>query len=205
MRDRGSSKALLAVLLLLSLSGLAGTQTRQPVSFSTPPQTITLTIRSKGAQPRELVALVTYSLTSALPDDTLRGTLRISFVSVPNKNKPPVPLSAESLQGLPQSISKEEVPAGFLEQTACPKLKLQIGEVELEDSIVIGGFVIVVPEKRDDEVSQLLCFWTTQINSNRVRKGIVGKINDLIRTEIDPDSATISGHDLISKPARVEH
>lgn len=182
-----SCRALVAALLLLNSSGLAGTQTSQPVVFVTPAQTISLVVRSKAKEPRKLDALVTYTLTSAVPDDTLKGNLSISFVSIPKKSKAPVALNAEALQGLPQAISKENVPASFMNQTACPQLKLQFREVELEGSAaVIDAFVIVVPEMRDNEVSQLLCFWTTQINSNRVRKGIVAKINRLLKAEDDP-------------------
>jgi hypothetical protein len=179
--------ALVAALFTLNPNGLAGTQTRQPVVFSTPPQVASLTVRAPNAQPRRLDALVAYTLTSALTDDTLAGTLNISFVSISKKGKPPIPLTDDLLQGLPQTISRQNVSAGFVRQTSCPRLKLQIAEVALEGSAaVIESFVIVLPEKQDDEVSQLLCFWTTQINSNRVRKGIVARINRLIQVEDDP-------------------
>jgi hypothetical protein len=179
-----SSSVLVAALLISSPIGLAGAQTRQPVVFSTPPQTMRLNIRSSSGAPRKLDALVTYTLTSAVADDTLSGRLTISFVSISKKNKPPVPLPAEALQGLPQTVTKENVSAAFAKKTACPSLKLVIGPVELDGSPVsIEGLVIMVPEKRDDELSQLLCFWTTQINSNRARKGIIAKINRLLQGE----------------------
>ena len=176
------SRVLVTTLLLVSPDGLVGAQTRQPVVFSTPPQHVRVKTGPVGENQREIDALVSFTLTSALTDDTLKGTLKLSFVAKAKKTKQWVSLSPEALNGLPAALSRENVLAVFSKGTSCPRLKLEIAALELEGALgSIDAFPLFVDEKRDDEVSQLLCFWTAQVNSGGVRKGIIAKINKLVR------------------------
>lgn len=168
----------LALLLILTWSGPASGQSRRPVVFSTQPQRVELNLRYPDS-PSKVQARVTYTITSANPDDTLTGALVISFPGNPTKRRePPGKLDAE----LPHSVSETGVVASFHKQTSCPRLRIEVGPMELTihgKKVPVERFELAINETKD-EMPQLLCFWTKQINANGLRRGIVARINRLI-------------------------
>lgn len=168
----------LALLLIRASSGPVSAQSHRPVVFSTPPQKVELILRYPDSSSK-VEARVSYTITSANADDTLTGTLGISFPGKPTKRREP---AAKVEAELPHSVSETGVVASFHKQTSCPRLGIEVGPLELTihgKKVSIERFELAINETKD-EMSQLLCFWTKQINANGLRRGIVARINRLI-------------------------
>ena len=176
-------KVLVLAFLLLLTTGLTSQQTRQPVVFSTPAQPFPFTV---GAPSSETVITghVALTITSAHPDDTLTGKITVTF---PADEKHDGKGAKSPRVQPPPSFVLENVRVTFRKGTACPIIRVRIDPIESSANgmeIRSKRLTIDIRESRD-EVSQLLCFWTKQINSAGLRKGIIARINRLLSGE-DP-------------------
>ncbi|MEP7271349.1 MAG: hypothetical protein ABI882_07575, partial [Acidobacteriota bacterium] len=163
-------KALVLTLFLFAVTvavmGPARAQARRPVVFSAPTQTVKLRIRSADAGEIIRPARATFTLTSANVDDTLTGTLTLTFLDEARK-KAKGPDQTDSTQ-----ISTARVPApatltpmtevgvlaSFRKDSGCPVIRLEIGPLKLSPGGVelsIQTFRLVIHEA-PDEMSQLL-------------------------------------------------
>ncbi len=171
-------KVLVLAFLLLSTTGLTSQQTRQPVVFSTPPQPFPFTV---GSPPAETVITgnVALTITSANPDDTLTGKLTVTF---PAGEKHSGKAGDGPRVQPPPTFVLENVRVVFRKGTACPLIRVRIDPIESSaNGIQIRSKLLTIDIRESrDEVSQLLCFWTKQINSSGLRKGIVARINRLL-------------------------
>jgi hypothetical protein len=171
-------KVLVLALLLLSTTGLTSQETRQPVVFSIPPQPFHFTVGEPASQ-TVITGYVALTITSANTDDSLTGKLTVTFPAEEKK--------AGKTSDSPQALSLapfvlENVKVSFRKGTACPLIRVSVDPIESSTNgtqIRSKKLSIEIRESRD-EVSQLLCFWTKQINSSGLRKGIIARINRLL-------------------------
>jgi hypothetical protein len=140
-------------------------------------------LKSGESGDSEVRGKVTFTLTAANYDDTVVGTL--IFTISEEARKKIAEASGEPLSSIPAYVSRKDVTAGFRKGTSCPVISLEIGAVELEvcgAKLSFDRVVVNIIEVRD-EVPQLFCIWTRQINANRQRRGVIASINRLITVE----------------------
>ncbi|MCI0337973.1 MAG: hypothetical protein L0226_10370 [Acidobacteria bacterium] len=177
------SSAFLA-FAFLSISGITTyAQDTKPVVFTTPSKVAIAKLRAGETDSISLRGRATFTLTAANIDDTITGTL---VYSVPDDARQKLAqLTGKSLKAIPARFSKKDVIAKFQKGTACPVVHLVITATEIEvegTSIQFDRIVLDINETRQ-EMSQLFCAWTRQINANRHRRGIIAAINRLITEE----------------------
>ena len=128
-------------------------------------------------------ANVSYTITAANSDDTLTGTLTCVLTDAVRRKI--AEAAGRQLSEVPSTLAPKGILAGFRKSTACPVIHLELGPVKMDSAGVelqINRCVLEIKESRD-EMSQLLCFWTKQVNTARPRRGIIAKINRLITGE----------------------
>jgi hypothetical protein len=176
-------KVLILTLALLFSREAATAQTHPPVVYSSAPKTVSIVIHS--GKPNEMIvsARVSYTITAANSDDTLTGTLTCTLPDPARRQI--AEARGRQLAEVPATLAQKDIVARFRKSTACPVIHVEIGPVEIDAAgldLDLDRFVLEINESRD-EMSQLLCFWTKQLNTNRPRRGIISKINRLITGE----------------------
>jgi hypothetical protein len=187
-----------AFLILLMFCFKVSAQSVRSVVFTTAPKTVvakmTMSNNSgeNGQDARDnreennahIQGKISFTVTAANEDDTLTGTL---IFTLSNSAREKIAhLTGNDLKSIPNRIMKREVVANFRQGTACPYLFLIIpaGETTFEMEIFQEKmrFSSLTTEIREapDQMSQLFCSWTRQINANRPRRGIIAAINRLI-------------------------
>lgn len=187
------SKTFYASLLLVGIFSqlpVAYTQTRPPLVYTTPPQTVPASLRlepkqSASNQPAaiEINGKAAFTITAAQLDDTLTGTF-IYMLSVEDRQKL-ASTTNQTLSQIPALLTKKDVKAAFQKETSCPWLRLKLNPATLEMNglaIHLNMVTLEVPETRD-YLGQLICHWARQINVNRQRRGIIAAINRALNEE----------------------
>jgi len=167
-------------------------QPARPIVFSTAPKLINArliagnadkTARRIGKNSYTLRGTATLTIVVANEDDTVMGTLAVAFE---DKDLKKIAEFAGKPPGtIPAILVKKDVVARFRNGAACPIVRLEIGETEWElggAKAGISRFALDIVET-PDQVPQLFCTWTRQLNAKRPRRGIIAAINRLISTE----------------------
>ena len=153
------------------------------VVYTTPPKTSLAKFKLGEAEVREIRGNVTFTLTAANYDDTVVGTL--IFTIPEDARKKMAEVSGQPLTSIPASVTRKDLVAGFQKGTACPIIGLEIGATEMEAAgakLSFDRVVVKVIETRE-EVPQLFCVWTRQINASRPHRGVIASLNRLITVE----------------------
>jgi len=161
----------------------ADTRQTPQVVYTTPLKTAVARLKSGESGDSEVRGKVTFTIAAANYDDTVVGTL--IFTISEEARKKIAEATGEPLTSIPAYVSRKDVTAGFRKGTSCPMISLEIGAVELElgaAKLSFGRVVVNVIETRE-EVPQLFCVWTRQINANRQRRGVIASVNRLITVE----------------------
>src|SRR5215813_11852212 len=140
------------------------------VVYTTPPKMSVAKLKLGESEAREVRGNVTFTLTAANYNDTVVGTL--IFIIPEEARKKIAEASGEPLTSIPAYVLRKDVTAGFRKGTSCPMISLEIGATELDVAgmkLSIDRVVVNVIETRE-EVPQLFCVWTRQINANRQRR-----------------------------------
>lgn len=117
---------------------------------------------------RQVTAQGSLTITSARDDDTLRGVLVLRL-----------PAEAAGKQSAGESaVTVPEVAGRFVHGTSCPLIRVEVAPVRTEN-VETGRMVFEFRETRD-EMAQLFCVWTRQINARRSRKGVIAAVNRLL-------------------------
>ncbi len=177
--------SLLAVGLMISVAGPADAgktcaNNQQKAGFATPPVKVHLRLATPQENhqptanlPKKAEALAVATLRSISPEDeTIRGDIFLR-------------LTADG--GKPARTLRHEVTLQWVRGTACPTLRLQVPLIKgslIDESapeapremVIIQPFVIRVEETAEN-LSQMLCSWTRQINAGRPRRGVISAIN----------------------------
>jgi hypothetical protein len=190
-----------AFFILLMLCLEVSAQSVRPVVFTTAPKAAVAKIttgenasenargdRKDRTDDDALVqGKISLTVTAANEDDTVTGTL--IFTLSDSARQKIVDLTGKDLKSIPTRIMKREVVANFRHGTACPYLFLIIPAVEptfemeiFQEKLLFNSLTAEIREA-PDQISQLFCSWTRQINANRPRRGIIAAINRLINGE----------------------
>ncbi len=161
-------------LLIVSLAVKA--EDGKPVIQTTAPRLTAAAIN--GFQ---IEGLATFTMTAANFDDTVTGIF-IYTLSDDSRRKL-ARATGQDLSVTPASLTKKDVIAGFKKGTSCPKIQLAFAAFELEamNRKISFDRVVLDFNETTEEMPQLLCAWTRQINANRHRRGIIAAINKLLR------------------------
>jgi len=174
--------SIVAISLLPRLSVPA--QPKPPVVYTTPAKRAEAAFRLETADssPGEMKidGRVSYTLTAASDDDSLRGTFTI-LLSGPGRQTL-ADASNLKLAEIPESYSRPDTIAKFANGTSCPSIELNFPEFQIKagkGNLVMSGKLLEIRESADRLIQQL-CFWTRQINVKRERIGIIRSINRMI-------------------------
>jgi hypothetical protein len=183
--DREMSKrfsSMFLVSLLLLTPGNNG-QNSDPVIFTTLPKPATAKVIS--AEKAALEGRASFTVTRAEDDDTITGVF--VFTISDDARQKMAELSNSDLEEIPAKFSSEDVTAKFQKGTSCPTLHLEIPSVEMEAVGTRMRFDRIVLDivETQQQMSQLFCAWSRQINARRHRGGIIAAINRLINPEVD--------------------
>jgi hypothetical protein len=161
----------------------ADTRQAPQVVYTTPLKMAVAKLKSGQSGDSEVRGKVTFTMAAANYDDTVVGTL--IFTISEEARKKIAEATGEPLTSIPAYVSRKDVTAGFRKGTSCPVISLEIGALELEvwgAKLSFDRVVVNVIETRE-EVPQLFCVWSRQINANRQRRGVIASINRLITVE----------------------
>jgi hypothetical protein len=173
------SSLFLVSLLLLNLGNKG--QNSNPVVFTTQPRPAIAKLVS--AEQTTLEGRANLTVTKANDDDTITGIF--VFTISDDARQKLAELSNSDLEEIPAKFSREDVIAKFPKGTSCPTLHLEIASVEMEavgTTMQFDRIVLDIAETQQ-QMSQLFCAWSRQINARRHRRGIIAAINRLIRPE----------------------
>ena len=161
----------------------ADTRQTPQVVYTTPFKTSVAKLKSGGSGDSEVRGKVALTLTAANYDDTVVGKLTFYFYEEARKKI--AEASGQPLTSIPAYVYRKDVTAGFRKGTSCPVISLEIGATELDVAgakLSFDHVAVNVIETRE-EVPQLFCVWTRQINANRHRRGVIASLNRLITAE----------------------
>lgn len=158
---------------------LVPTQPKPPVVYTTPAKRSEASFRFENVETK-IEGRVTYTLTAANDDDSLRGTFTILLS--PEVRQTVADASKVKPTEIAASYSSPGVIAKFAKGTSCPAIELDFPEFEIKagkGSLVMSGKLLEIRESADRLIQQL-CFWTRQINVKKERIGIIRSINRMI-------------------------
>jgi hypothetical protein len=155
----------------------------RPLVYSTPFKSFVAKLKLDAPKPQEIHGKIAFTLTAANFDDTVAGILVYWFPEETRKKI--AQITGKPLGSIPTSLVKKDIVAGFHSGTACPRVGIDIGATELDVAgmkLDLSPIVVDVIETQD-EVPQLFCAWTRQINAKRQRRGIIASLNRVITGE----------------------
>jgi hypothetical protein len=126
---------------------------------------------------------MTFTITQANENDTMTGTL-IYTLSDDVRQKI-AERAGKSRSQVAAKIRRSGMTAVFKPGTACPVLRLEVQDPWLEVEGIKVNFQRLNLEifETAEEMPQLLCTWTRQLNTKRQRRGVIAAINRLISPE----------------------
>jgi hypothetical protein len=184
-KDTWSRPQIFHILIcLLAVCSNSNGQEPKPLVFATPPRTTTARLSVDELEDKDknlkIHGKASFTITAANDDDTVTGTLVFSIAD--DARQKIAKLNGSDLKSTPSSYSRKNIVAHFRKGTACPEITLEISKIELD----LGGvtacldrFSPVINES-PEQISQLFCSWSRQINTNRLRLGIIAAINRLL-------------------------
>jgi hypothetical protein len=183
--DREMSKRFSSMFMVLPLLLTLGNSAQQsdPVIFTTQPKPAIARLIS--AEKISLEGRASFTVTKAEDDDTITGIL--VFTISDDERYKLAELSDFDPEEIPAKFSREDVTARFQKGTSCPTLHLEIPSVEMEAAGTPMRFDLMVLDivETQQQMSQLFCAWSRQINARRHRRGIIAAINRLIKPEVE--------------------
>jgi hypothetical protein len=154
-----------------------------PVIFTTVPKPVIGHLQSTGRNGFAVRGRASLTVAVANENDTLAGTL---VYALPDDARQKIAqLSGKALKDVPGNITVKNVTASFQQGTACPLVKLDVSLKEADVAGVKLSFdrVNLDIHETPNQINQLFCGWTRQINAKRQRHGIIAAINRLLTTE----------------------
>ncbi len=157
-------------------------QQSTPVIFTTQPKTARATLIS-AEKKSPIDGMAIFTVAQANDDDTITGTL--VFTISEGARVKLAEFSGIDLEDVPAKFSSDDVTAQFHPGTSCPTLHLKIAPVEMEAAGITMKFdrMMLDIAETQQQMSQLFCAWSRQINARRHRRGIIKAINRLVHPE----------------------
>lgn len=155
-------------------------QVKPVTGFPTTPKIVSAQLKLADGASFSVSGRATFTVVQANENDTVTGTL-VFDLPVEARNK--IAQSSNlSLNNVPISVSVNELTASFRRGTACPQLKLLLAskKVEVAGAQLLFDRVVLNINETAEQMNQLFCSWTRQINVKRQRQGIIAAINRLL-------------------------
>ncbi len=169
----------------VTLATMVRAQTK-PLVFTTTPMRVNARLQLSDGSGLAVRGRASLTLTAANEDDTLTGIL---LYALPDDARKKIAQTAsKTLNDIPGSITIKGVSANFRHGTACPLVRLEISVKEAEINGAGGAKLhfdrmALDIQETPEQINQLFCNWTRQINAKRQRLGIIAAINRLIQPE----------------------
>lgn len=183
--NRKFASAAFALICLLASSGFApgaeAVKQAKPLVFTTVAKPVAAKLQLKDGSVFTVAGRASFTLTAANEDDTLTGTF---VYALPEDARHKLAQAAgKNLNDVPSGISVKDVSAAFRRGTACPLLRLEVSlkEAQLGDAKLLFDRLVLDIQEAPEQINQLFCSWTRQINANRQRRGVIAAINRLIK------------------------
>jgi hypothetical protein len=181
-------RAILTTLFLLALSLTAAAQekAKKPETISTTTKLVISKLKIGEGYSFDVRGKATFTLTAANMDDTVVGT--ITYTIPDDARQKVAELTGKPLSQIPTSVTAKDVIAGFQKATACPTVHLEFSPMDVDIAGVrshFNRFVLDINES-SQELAQLFCVWTKQINNARARRGVIARMNVILNGEEDP-------------------
>ncbi len=158
-------------------------QAKPQVVFTTVPKLVTANLKLGDGSNLSVRGYATLTLVRANEDDSVTGTI---VYRLPEDARQKIAQSSQrKLADIPPIITQKDIKANFRRGTACPLVRLQ---VSANDTVVAGASVhfdtlMLDINETPNQINQLFCSWTRQINAKRSHLGIIAAINRLITVE----------------------
>lgn len=153
------------------------------IVFATVPKLVIGRLQSSGDAGLPVHGRASLTVTSANENDTLTGTF---VYTLPDDGRQKIAqLSGKPLNDIPRIVSVKNVTARFQRGAACPLVKLEVllKEADIAGIKLLFDRVNLDIHETPNQINQLFCGWTRQINAKRHRYGIIAAINRLITVE----------------------
>ena len=156
---------------------------RAPIVFTTVPKLVPGRLPISNGPDFVIRGRASLTVTTANDDDTLTGTL--VYVLPSDARQRIAQLVGKSLADIPTSLAVKKVTAKFQRGTACPLVQLEIllKEADFGGTRLFFDHINLDIRETPDQINQLFCSWTRQINAKRQRQGIIAAVNRLITVE----------------------
>ena len=156
-----------------------------PTGFKTAPKVIKSQLKLADGSSTAVSGRATFTIVQANQDDTVTGTL-VYEPTVDARQKIAQASNAE-LKQIPASVSVKNLSASFQRGSACPQIKLLVAvkTIELAGAQLLFDQAVLNINETPDQLNQLFCSWTRQINVKRQRQGLIAAINRLL---VPPDA-----------------
>lgn len=193
MNWKFASAGLTSVCLVLggwiALEAMSPTQTK-PVVFTSTPKPVSARLQLSDGSSFAINGRASLTVTAANEDDTLTGTL---VYTLPDDARQKVAkTTGKTLKDVPGNATLKDVTASFRHGTACPLVRLDVSVKEAEINGAGGAklqfdHVVLDIHETPEQMNQIFCSWTRQINAKRQRRGIIAALNRLIQPEGQPE------------------
>lgn len=155
-------------------------QAKPPVIFTTAPKVINAQLKLADGFSSIVAGRTTFTVVQANEDDTMTGIL---VYELPVKTRKKLAeASGAALSLVPAIVSLKDVKASFKRGSACPQIKLLVEakNAEASGAQLLFDRVVLNINETPEQMNQLFCSWTRQINVKRQRQGIIAAINRLL-------------------------
>lgn len=155
-------------------------QIKPATGFTTTPKAVSAQLKLADGTIFSVSGRATFTVIQANENDTVTGTL-VFDLSAEAREKI-AHASNGALKSVPTSVSVDELTASFQRGAACPQIKLLLAAktVVLVGAQLSFDRVVLNINETPEQMNQLFCSWTRQINVKRQRQGIIAAINRLL-------------------------
>ncbi|MEP7337494.1 MAG: hypothetical protein ABI977_07095 [Acidobacteriota bacterium] len=169
----------------IAIGAMANTQTK-PVVFTTTPKAVSASLQLNDGSSFAISGRASLTVTAANENDTLTGTLVYTLPD--NARQKIATTTGKPLKDIPGSVQLKDVSANFRHGTACPLVRLEISVKDAALNVAGGArlqldHAVLDIHETPEQMNQLFCNWTRQINAKRQRRGIIAALNRLIQPE----------------------
>jgi len=154
----------------------------KPVVFTVTPKPVAARLQLGDGSNFAVHGRASLTVTAANENDTLTGTL---VYTLPDDARQKIaPMAGKgSLKDVPANLTLKDVTASFRRGTACPLVHLEIQATEVDAGGAKLHFdrIVLDIQETPEQMNQLFCSWTRQINAQRQRRGVIAAINRLLK------------------------
>lgn len=155
-------------------------QVKPVTGFPTAPKVVSAQLKLADGGSFSVSGRATFTVVQANENDTVTGTL---VFDLPVEARKKIAQSSNlSLNSVPTNVNVNELTASFRRGTTCPQIKLLLAAkiVEVAGAQLLFDRVVLNINETAEQMNQLFCSWTRQINVKRQRQGIIAAINRLL-------------------------